>query len=106
MYKIDDLTKRIFNTNDTTYIVNFWATWCKPCVSELPEFEKLHQGSKGKQIKVLLVSMDFKEELDKKLKNFLEKINTHAKLYYLMKSMVMILLIKYPKAGVELFLPH
>lgn len=73
VYKIDDLTKRIFNSNDTTYIVNFWATWCKPCVSELPEFEKLHQGSKGKQIKVLLVSMDFKEELDKKLKNFLEK---------------------------------
>jgi len=73
VYKIDDLTKRIFNNNDTTYIVNFWATWCKPCVAELPEFEKLHQDSKGKKIKVLLVSMDFKEELDKKLKNFLEK---------------------------------
>lgn len=73
VYKIDDLTKRIYNNSDTTYIVNFWATWCKPCVAELPEFEKLHTESKDKKIKVLLVSMDFKEELDKKLKTFLEK---------------------------------
>ena len=72
-YKIEDLTKRIFNHNDTTYVVNFWATWCKPCVAELPEFEKLHQDYKNKKIKVLLVSMDFKEEIDKKLKNFLDK---------------------------------
>lgn len=73
VYKIDDLTKRIYNNSDTTYIVNFWATWCKPCVAELHEFEKLHTESKDKKIKVLLVSMDFIEELDKKLKAFLEK---------------------------------
>jgi len=73
VYKIDNLTKRIFNNTDTIYIVNFWATWCKPCVAELPEFEKLHLDSKEKKVKVILVSMDFKEELDKKLKNFLEK---------------------------------
>ena len=73
VYKIDDLTKRIYNNSDTTYVVNFWATWCKPCVAELPEFEKLHTVSKDKKIKVLLVSMDFIEEVDKKLKAFLEK---------------------------------
>ena len=44
VYKIDDLTKRIFNNSDTLYVVNFWATWCKPCVAELPEFEKIHQA--------------------------------------------------------------
>ncbi len=73
VYKINDLTKRIFSNNDTTYVVNFWATWCKPCVAELPEFEKLHQAHKLEKVKVLLVSMDFKEELDKKLKDFLVK---------------------------------
>lgn len=73
VYKINDLTKRIFSNNDTTYVVNFWATWCKPCVAELPEFEKLHQAHKSEKVKVLLVSMDFKEELNKKLKEFLEK---------------------------------
>lgn len=73
VYKINDLTKRIFNNSDTTYIVNFWATWCKPCVAELPEFEKVHNEYKSKKVKVLLVSMDFKEELDKRLKTFLDK---------------------------------
>jgi thiol-disulfide isomerase/thioredoxin len=51
VYKIDDLIKRIFNNSDTTYVVNFWATWCKPCVAELPEFEKLHIDSKRKKSK-------------------------------------------------------
>ena len=73
VYKINDLTKRIFNNSDTTYVVNFWATWCKPCVAELPEFEKLHVDYKSKKVKVLLVSMDFKEELDKRVKTFLDK---------------------------------
>lgn len=75
VYKINDLLNRINNNSDTTYVVNFWATWCKPCVAELPEFEKLHIDSKEKnrKVKVLLVSMDFVEELDKKLKDFLVK---------------------------------
>jgi thiol-disulfide isomerase/thioredoxin len=75
VYKINDLLNRINNTSDTTYVVNFWATWCKPCVAELPEFEKLHIDSKEKnrKVKVLLVSMDFVEELNKKLKDFLAK---------------------------------
>lgn len=75
VYKINDLLNRIHNNSDTVYVVNFWATWCKPCVAELPEFEKLHQESKAnkREIKVLLVSMDFVEELDKKVKDFLDK---------------------------------
>ncbi|MBK6985218.1 MAG: TlpA family protein disulfide reductase [Bacteroidetes bacterium] len=75
VYKINDLLKRINNNSDTTYVVNFWATWCKPCVAELPEFEKLHVDSlaKNRKVKVLLVNMDFVEELDKKLKDFLVK---------------------------------
>ena len=73
VYKINDLLKRINNNSDTTYVVNFWATWCKPCVAELPEFEKFHIENQGRKIKVLLVSLDFVEEIDKKLKDFLNK---------------------------------
>jgi thiol-disulfide isomerase/thioredoxin len=73
VYKIDNLLKRIHNNSDTTYIVNFWATWCKPCVAELPEFEKINTDYKSKKVKVILVTMDFKEELTKRVKPFLQK---------------------------------
>ncbi len=73
VYKTDGLLKRINNKSDTIYVVNFWATWCKPCVAELPEFEKFNKQNKTRIVKVLLVSMDFKEDMDKKLVPFLEK---------------------------------
>ena len=40
-------------------VVNFWATWCKPCIEELPYFEKLQETYGGKDVEVLLVSLDF-----------------------------------------------
>ncbi|MBS1637875.1 MAG: TlpA family protein disulfide reductase [Bacteroidetes bacterium] len=75
VYKIGDLLKRIHNASDTVYVVNFWATWCKPCVAELPEFEKLHTQYKDSMVKVLLVSLDFKEDMAGKLIPFLRKNN-------------------------------
>lgn len=73
VYKINDLLKRIHNNSDTIYVVNFWATWCKPCVQEMPEFESFYRQNKPALVKIILVSMDFKEDLDKKLLPFLEK---------------------------------
>jgi thiol-disulfide isomerase/thioredoxin len=66
--------------NDTTYVVNFWATWCKPCVEELPFFEKLITESAnptgaGNPIKVMLVSMDFPKDFQRKLVPFVAKRN-------------------------------
>lgn len=77
VYKIDQLTKRIQNP-DTLYVVNFWATWCKPCVEELPGFDSLLTETSTTKIKILLVNIDFKEELDKKVKPFLLKHGTKA----------------------------
>jgi thiol-disulfide isomerase/thioredoxin len=77
IYKIDQLLKRINNSSDTVYVVNFWATWCKPCVEELPAFEKVNLENKSKKVKVLLVSMDFKEDV-KKTVSFLKKHNYTA----------------------------
>lgn len=61
------------NNNDTTYIINFWATWCKPCVEEMPYFEKLIQESAGKKARVILLSLDFKKDVPTKLKRFVEQ---------------------------------
>jgi thiol-disulfide isomerase/thioredoxin len=57
--------------NDTVYVVNFWATWCKPCVKELPYFEELHNTLGSKKVKVLLVSLDFPDQIQSKLIPFL-----------------------------------
>ena len=45
--------------NDTLYVVNFWATWCKPCVEEIPFFEGSLKHFADKKVKILLVSLDF-----------------------------------------------
>lgn len=72
VYKIDDLLKRIKHP-DTTYVVNFWATWCKPCIQELPAFDSLQVLTKNTNTKLILVSLDFKEDKDKKINPFLQK---------------------------------
>jgi thiol-disulfide isomerase/thioredoxin len=69
--KIADLKKRIENNTDTTYIVNFWATWCSPCVKELPDFDSISKIYKDEKVKVLLVTMDFKEEVKSKVIPFI-----------------------------------
>ena len=64
---LPQLQKRISNP-DTVYVVNFWATWCKPCIEELPYFEKLQAEYKNQPLKVLLVSMDFESKLPEVVK--------------------------------------
>jgi len=69
----DDFEKHLHFENDTTYFVNFWATWCGPCVKELPYIEELNELYKNEKFKVVLVSLDFKRHIDTKLIPFLNK---------------------------------
>src|ERR1700733_9219264 len=77
----DQLKNRISN-KDTVYIVNFWATWCGPCVSELPDFDKLQRAYKDKPLKVLLVSMDFQSKLKTAVIPFVKKHPMQAQVYW------------------------
>ena len=76
--KADQFFKRI-SSPDTIYVVNFWATWCKPCVEELPIFDSLSTEVQKQPIKVLLVNLDFIEK-QRKVKDFLrtKKITTEC----------------------------
>jgi len=71
LIKLTDL-QNIINDAGPVKVINFWATWCAPCVKELPYFEKLNQENKN--VKVVLVSMDY--DLDPnpaKVKRFVER---------------------------------
>lgn len=65
--------------DDKTYIVNFWATWCKPCVEELPSFEKIYKKYKSENVELILVSLDFTKQIDKRVIPFIQKNNLKGK---------------------------
>ncbi|ARS36842.1 TlpA disulfide reductase family protein [Pontibacter actiniarum] len=71
--KFKDLKELRERPGDTLYVVNFWATWCKPCIKELPYFEAANQQYKNKPVKVVLVSMDAVEDLDSRVKAFVQR---------------------------------
>lgn len=58
--------------NDTLYVVNFWATWCKPCVTEMPAFNKLSAELGQQAVQFVFVSLDFPRHMDSRLKPFLK----------------------------------
>ena len=68
---------------DTTYVINFWATWCKPCVKEMPAFQKLNREFAGKPFKLLLVSLDFPSQIDSRLKPYIRENNIQAEVVVL-----------------------
>jgi thiol-disulfide isomerase/thioredoxin len=55
--------KTIEQNNDTLYVVNFWATWCKPCVAEMPYFEEAAQKFAPEKVKIVFVSLNYPREL-------------------------------------------
>lgn len=80
---LDELDKRMAAGKDTTYVVNFWATWCAPCVAELPNFEKLRVANLKKPVKVILISVDFKSKLQKEVIPFVVKNQLKAEVFLL-----------------------
>ena len=69
------------NLNDTTYVVNFWATWCSPCVKEIGYFEELYRQMHSSRVKVVLVSLDFPNQLDRRVLPFLKEKDISAPVF-------------------------
>lgn len=69
----DDMAYLFRQQTDSVYVINFWATWCKPCVAEMPYFQRLGEEMAGEKVKIILVSLDFEEHIESKLLPFLEK---------------------------------
>ena len=70
-----ELVSILNNPSDKLHVINFWATWCGPCVSELPDFQKVVNESDGSKVEFLFISLDFPSDAEKKLAPFLKKYN-------------------------------
>jgi thiol-disulfide isomerase/thioredoxin len=69
--------------NDTTYVINFWATWCAPCIKEIPYFEKLNADYANEKLSVILVNLDFPNHYDSRLIPFINDNNIKSKVIML-----------------------
>ena len=83
-WKIGDLENYIKKSN-TPVIINFWATYCKPCIEEIPYFHKLVKEYEKKGVKLLLVSLDLPEEYPK-IRSFATKRKYTAPIVWLDES--------------------
>jgi len=69
--------------DDKTYVVNFWATWCAPCIKELPHFETLNTNYIKNNVEVILVSLDFPHQYESKLKPYIKEHDLKSKILVL-----------------------
>jgi len=91
--KADGISLEIFNfdaiqplfhqENGKTYIINFWATWCAPCIKELPYFERIHAEQKDENVEVILVSLDMPTMWETQLIPFIKERDLRSKVVIL-----------------------
>ncbi len=68
-----DVKAKIAAQKGKLTVVNFWATWCPPCVAEMPALAKLKQNYTKRGMALVLVSADDPATRDSKVKPFLKK---------------------------------
>ncbi len=73
----------LVDTSKSPLVVNFWASWCGPCIREIPWFEKNIYSMPGMPVKLILVSLDFADEFPAGIKAFAKKNNYQSEIYWL-----------------------
>ena len=80
----NDLFAKFTQNDDKLYVVNYWATWCKPCVEELPDFMEVNNELKDHtHFKMILVSLDKASALETDVQSFIKKNNISTDVYLL-----------------------
>lgn len=74
---VDEIKSLLDSSKGKATLVNFWATWCPPCVKEFPELVKLYNDYKDKDFRLLFISLDDNSDVTSKLIPFLKdhKVN-------------------------------
>ena len=86
LVRFDDLKKRVVNQNDSLYVLNFWATWCKPCIQELPYFETCNEEFSKTNVKIILVNLDFNSQVEKTAVPFAKRKNLKSSIVHITET--------------------
>lgn len=82
-WKITDVEKYMNSGKDEVLVINFWATFCKPCVAEIPLFIEITNKYKDQRVKLLLVSLDLPSFYPKKIAAFAKKHQFNTNIVWL-----------------------
>lgn len=72
-WKITDVENYMTSAKGEILVINFWATFCKPCVAEIPSFIKTVNKYKDQQVKLILISLDLPSYYPSKISAFVKK---------------------------------
>ncbi|MFW6222090.1 MAG: TlpA disulfide reductase family protein [Bacteroidota bacterium] len=73
--EFNQLEPFLHKQNDTTYLINFWASWCVPCLEEMPALEKIKEKYQSQKFKILLVSLDQPDQVGSRLLPAIKRLN-------------------------------
>jgi thiol-disulfide isomerase/thioredoxin len=73
VYDFDALAPLFQQDDGYTYIINFWASWCKPCIQEMPYFEQAGKDFKDMKVRIIMVSLDFRSQAESNLIPYLQE---------------------------------
>ncbi len=83
IYDFEGLEPLLNKKDDKTYVINFWATWCKPCIAELPYFEQTYAEQKDNGVELILVNLDMPSMWEKRLVPFVKEKDLKGKVVIL-----------------------
>lgn len=80
--KIGEIEDLIRNA-DYPLVVSFWATWCRPCIHEIPYLQETVEKYSDRNVELVLVSLDFKESFPSVIESFVRKNGYKASFFWL-----------------------
>lgn len=81
-WKVTDV-RNFIDKSDSILVISFWATFCKPCVEEIPYLESISNKYKDQKVKVLLVSLDTRDSFPDEIERFIKRNNYTSQVVWL-----------------------
>ncbi len=81
-WKITEV-EQMMGRSDSVLVVSFWATFCKPCIEEIPYLQSISNKYKDEKVKLLLVSLDLAAFYPNRIETFAKKHNITSPIVWL-----------------------